>query len=94
MAGDGVVEEVAQELGQQVKEKCGGGQRRAESLEDEECCIGAGEQEFAGSRIEIEDDIDRVEIAGVEIVAGEDAGGESALQRSETKHGIAIAAED
>jgi len=42
----------------------------------------------------IDDHVDRVEIGGINAVAGEDAGGEGALQRGKTEGGIAIAAED
>ena len=42
----------------------------------------------------MDDYIDRVEAGGVDTVAGQDAGGDGALQRGETEDGIAIMAED
>ena len=62
-------------------------------FEDERRGVGAGEQRFVGEFM-VEDDIDRIEVGGVGAVAGEDAGGEWALQRGETEYGIVIAAEN
>lgn len=42
----------------------------------------------------VDDDIKRIQIAGVDAVMGEDAGGESTLQPRKTKIRIVIAAEN
>lgn len=95
MAGDGVVSGVEEEFGQELQKGYGGGPRSAEVLKDEEGCVGAGEHEFVCVfRFWIDDDVDGIEIAGIEVVAGEDAGGEWALQRCETEDGMAVAAKD
>ena len=99
MAGDSVVSGVEEELGKESEHECGGVPRAAELGKHEERCGGAGEQEFVclsvwTMGVRIDDDIDRIQMAGVKVVTGEDAGGEGALQRCETEDGIAVAAND
>ena len=48
---------------------------------------------LADGQVRVDDDVERVKIAGIDAVAGEDAGGESALQRGKAKYRVAIAAE-
>jgi hypothetical protein len=93
VASYGVVGRVAEKFWDQLQQGCNWGPRACELLQDEEDGVGAGEEEFVGKSI-VEDNIDRVEVAGVGPVAGEDAGDESALQRGETEERIAIAAEN
>lgn len=92
-AGDGIVGRIAEKPGQKLQEEGGWAPEASELLEDEEGGVGAGEQRFVGE-IVVEDYVDRVQIGGVDAVAGEDAGGGSALQRGETEDGMAVAAKD
>ncbi len=93
VTGDGVVGRVAEEFGQESQEGCGWTPWASELVEDEEGGVGAGEQRFVGEFM-VEDDVDRVELGGIDAVAGEDAGGEWALQRGETEDGVVIATEN
>ena len=93
VAGYDVVSRVAEDFGQELQEECGGSPEAWELLQDEEDGVGAGEQTFVGELV-VEGDIDRVENARIDAVAGEDGGGERALQRRETEDGIAIAAKN
>jgi hypothetical protein len=103
MAGDSVVSGVEEELGKESEYECGSVPRAAELGKHEESGGGAGEQEFVclfvcvsvwTMGVRIDDDVDRIQMAGVKVVTGEDAGGKGALQRCETESGIAVAAKD
>jgi hypothetical protein len=99
MAGDSVVGGVSEEFGKESEHECGGVPRAAELGKHEESGVGAGEQEFVclsvwTMGVRIDDDVDRIQMAGVKVVTGEDAGGKGALQRCETEDGIAVPAKD
>ena len=95
VAGDGVVNEVADRFRQELEQKGDSAPTRANLFEHKKNGIRAGEEKFRRRlRIRVDDEIDGVEIARIEIVAGEKAGGQSALQGSEAELALVITTED
>jgi hypothetical protein len=95
VAGDGVVDGVADRFRQELEQKGDSATARANLLEYKQDGIGAGEEKFRRHlRIRVDDEIDGVEIARIEVVAGEKAGGQSALQGSEAELALVITTED
>lgn len=95
VAGDGVVDEVADRFRQELEQEGDSAPAPAKLLEHKLDGIGAGEEKFRRHlRIRVDDEIDGVEIARIAVVAGEKVGGQSALQGSEAELALGITTED
>jgi hypothetical protein len=92
-AGYGIVGGVAHQLGQELHEESGSSPEPSKLLKDEDSRGGTREQRFVG-QVMVEHHVNRIKVGGADAVAGEDAGGEGALQRGETEDRFAIATEN
>ena len=93
VARDEAVFPVAKRPGDNAQEHTENLPNAAELLHHEQDGVGPNQQVLLG-RFVVDDDVDRVEIAGVGAVASQDSGGQSALQRGKAEDGVAVAAED
>jgi hypothetical protein len=92
MAGDGVVDRIAQEFRNEFQRGCQRTPRHPKSAEHVKDSVGAGEQRFVWlARVNYY--VNCMNAGRIDAVAREDARGKGALQRSEAKSVISVAAQ-
>jgi hypothetical protein len=93
VAGDAVIDEIAQGFGKYAREDGDEAPETAKLFQDEKRGVGAVEERFV-RLIEIDHNVKSIEVCGIFFVAGENVGGQIALQRGEAEDALRVAAEN